>query len=53
MVGMPEDPGLVVLSLQNVFDLIAKEEIFHDFEVTCSYLEVYNEVDEIKTNINL
>lgn len=44
MAGTPEDPGLMVLSLRTIFDLIAKEESVHDFEVTCSYLEVYNEV---------
>jgi len=44
MAGTPEDPGLMVLSLRTIFDLIEKEESVHDFEVTCSYLEVYNEV---------
>ena len=53
MAGMPEDPGLMVLSLRTIFDLIAKEESVHDFKVTCSYLEVYNEVDERTTNITL
>ena len=53
MVGMPEDLGLMVLSPRTIFDLIAKEESFHDFEVTCSYLEQYNEVDERTTNINI
>ena len=44
MVGTPNDPGLMVLSLQRIFrdrqDLYADE----DFDVTCSYIEVYNEV---------
>mmetsp|Transcript_9505 Transcript_9505/g.27171 ORF Transcript_9505/g.27171 Transcript_9505/m.27171 type:complete len:980 (+) Transcript_9505:572-3511(+) len=44
MVGTKSDPGLMVLSLQRIFrdrqDLYADE----DFEVTCSYIEVYNEV---------
>mmetsp|Transcript_11268 Transcript_11268/g.28907 ORF Transcript_11268/g.28907 Transcript_11268/m.28907 type:complete len:941 (+) Transcript_11268:278-3100(+) len=44
MVGSPADPGLMVLSLERIFrdrqDLYADE----DFEVTCSYIEVYNEV---------
>ncbi|XP_024544587.1 kinesin-like protein KIN-8B [Selaginella moellendorffii] len=44
MAGLPEDPGLMVLSLQEIFGLITKQEQEHDFEVTCSYLEVYNEV---------
>ncbi|KAH7281365.1 hypothetical protein KP509_36G043700 [Ceratopteris richardii] len=44
MAGTPEDPGLMVLSLQDIFQLVSKEEKDHKFEVTCSYLEVYNEV---------
>ncbi|KAJ7546786.1 hypothetical protein O6H91_08G054500 [Diphasiastrum complanatum] len=44
MAGTEDDPGLMVLSLQKIFTLIAKEESKHEFEVTCSYLEVYNEV---------
>lgn len=44
MVGKPEDPGLMVLSLERIFrdrqDLYGDE----DFDVTCSYIEVYNEV---------
>ncbi|KAL3678138.1 hypothetical protein R1sor_021094 [Riccia sorocarpa] len=44
MAGTPEDPGLMVLSLQAIFNLISKQEAEHEFDVTCSYLEVYNEV---------
>lgn len=44
MAGTVEDPGLMVLSLQDIFFWISKEEKDHKFEVTCSYLEVYNEV---------
>lgn len=44
MVGTPDDPGLMVLSLNTIFDLIEKDNSSDDFEVTCSYLEVYNEV---------
>ncbi|XP_038881855.1 kinesin-like protein KIN-8B isoform X1 [Benincasa hispida] len=44
MVGTKEDPGLMVLSLHTVFDLIKKDKRSDEFEVTCSYLEVYNEV---------
>jgi kinesin family protein 18/19 len=44
MVGSPKDPGLMVLSLERIFrdrqDLYGDE----DFDVTCSYIEVYNEV---------
>ncbi|CAA0843083.1 P-loop containing nucleoside triphosphate hydrolases superfamily protein [Striga hermonthica] len=44
MVGTQDDPGLMVLSLNTIFDLIEEENCSDDFEVTCSYLEVYNEV---------
>lgn len=44
MVGTQDDPGLMVLSLNTIFDLIEKDNSSDDFEVTCSYLEVYNEV---------
>ncbi|CDP02664.1 unnamed protein product [Coffea canephora] len=44
MVGTQDDPGLMVLSLKTIFDLIKKDNSCDQFEVTCSYLEVYNEV---------
>ncbi|KAJ4966279.1 hypothetical protein NE237_018128 [Protea cynaroides] len=44
MVGTQDDPGLMVLSLHTIFDLIKKDRNSNDFEVSCSYLEVYNEV---------
>ncbi|KAJ4714630.1 Kinesin-like protein [Melia azedarach] len=44
MVGKKCDPGLMVLSLHTIFDLIKKDKSSDEFEVTCSYLEVYNEV---------
>ncbi|KAL4179996.1 hypothetical protein AMTRI_Chr13g122990 [Amborella trichopoda] len=44
MVGTKEDPGLMVLGLHTIFDLITKDRSSDEFEVTCSYLEVYNEV---------
>lgn len=44
MVGTQEDPGLMVLSLNTIFDLIKGGNNSADFEVACSYLEVYNEV---------
>ncbi|KAB2617620.1 kinesin-like protein KIF19 [Pyrus ussuriensis x Pyrus communis] len=44
MVGTQDDPGLMVLSLHTIFDLIKKDKSSDEFEVTCSYLEVYNEV---------
>lgn len=44
MVGTRKDPGLMVLSLHTIFDLIKKDDSSDIFEVSCSYLEVYNEV---------
>ncbi|KAI4326004.1 hypothetical protein MLD38_031362 [Melastoma candidum] len=44
MVGTQEDPGLMVLSLNTIFDLIKMDSSSDDFDVSCSYLEVYNEV---------
>ncbi|KAK9284337.1 hypothetical protein L1049_023508 [Liquidambar formosana] len=44
MAGTQDDPGLMVLSLHAIFDLIKRDNGSDDFEVTCSYLEVYNEV---------
>ncbi|XWS41704.1 hypothetical protein CRYUN_Cryun17cG0105600 [Craigia yunnanensis] len=44
MVGTQHDPGLMILSLHTIFDLIKRDKSSDEFEVTCSYLEVYNEV---------
>ncbi|OWM66152.1 hypothetical protein CDL15_Pgr013369 [Punica granatum] len=44
MVGTRDDPGLMVLSLHTIFELINKDSSSDEFEVNCSYLEVYNEV---------
>ncbi|CAN1184371.1 Kinesin-like protein KIN-8B [Linum perenne] len=44
MVGNSDDPGLMVLSLNTIFDLMKMNKGPDQFEVTCSYLEVYNEV---------
>ncbi|KAH7846671.1 hypothetical protein Vadar_016834 [Vaccinium darrowii] len=44
MVGTQDDPGLMVLSLHTIFDLIKKDTSSDGFGVSCSYLEVYNEV---------
>ncbi|PSS30648.1 Kinesin-like protein [Actinidia chinensis var. chinensis] len=44
MVGTRDDPGLMVLSLHTIFDLIKKDDSSDGFQVSCSYLEVYNEV---------
>ena len=45
MVGTRDDPGLMVLSLHTIFDLIKKDDSSDGFQVSCSYLEVYNEVE--------
>lgn len=44
MVGTDEDPGLMVLSLQDMFQSIANDPSGKEYDVTCSYLEVYNEM---------
>ncbi|GAB2232043.1 hypothetical protein Droror1_Dr00011064 [Drosera rotundifolia] len=44
MVGTQSDPGIMVLSLHTIFDYIKLDTGADDFEVSCSYLEVYNEV---------
>ncbi|XP_028553801.1 kinesin-like protein KIN-8B [Dendrobium catenatum] len=44
MVGTQNDPGLMVLSLNTIFELIKNDRSSDNFEVSCSYLEVYNEV---------
>ena len=46
MVGEADDPGLMILSLRDVFRGIERERRENDsaFEVTCSYAEVYNEL---------
>lgn len=44
MVGTQEDPGLMVLSLHTIFDHINSCKSSDEFEVSCSYAEVYNEV---------
>jgi kinesin family member 18/19 len=44
MVGTHSDPGLMVLSFRTIFELIKKDDSPDTFEVSCSYLEVYNEV---------
>lgn len=44
MVGTKNDPGLMVLSLHTIFRLIKQDSSSDEFQVNCSYLEVYNEV---------
>eukprot|EP00891_Asterochloris_glomerata_P006209 jgi/Astpho2/6209/e_gw1.00088.44.1_t len=43
MVGTPTDPGLMVLSMNDIFAHMAREPD-KQWDVTCSYCEVYNEV---------
>ena len=44
MVGNQHDPGLMVLSLRDVFRFIASDGGEKDYKVECSYTEVYNEL---------
>ena len=44
MVGDQRDPGLMVLSLRDVFRFIASDGGEKDYKVECSYTEVYNEL---------
>eukprot|EP00210_Caulerpa_lentillifera_P004659 g4444.t1 len=44
MVGTSADPGLMVLSLQQLFAQKETRDKSEQVTVTCSYLEVYNEV---------
>ena len=44
MVGNQSDPGLMVLSLRDVFRFIASDGGEKDYKVECSYTEVYNEL---------
>ena len=43
MVGSNMDPGLMVLSLRDIFEHIDRDTE-KQIDVTCSYLEVYNEI---------
>jgi kinesin family protein 18/19 len=43
MVGADQDPGLMVLSLQDIFSIM-EQSPQAEHTVTCSYLEVYNEI---------
>ena len=42
MVGSDSDPGLMVLSMRDIFRSVVREE-GKNYDVTCSYCEVYNE----------
>lgn len=53
MVGTRSDPGLMVLSLNTIFDMIKSDKSSDEFEVSCSYLEVYNEVRHLQMKLVL
>ena len=44
MIGNYDEPGMMFLSLVDIFDQIKSLRESYEFEVTCSYLEVYNEL---------
>eukprot|EP00899_Mesostigma_viride_P002293 jgi/Mesvir1/12064/Mv00350-RA.1 len=46
MVGTREDPGLMLLALEDIFGHISRlaSHLTHSYQVFCSYLEVYNEI---------
>lgn len=44
MIGNYDEPGMMFLSLVDIFDQIESMREEYEFEVTCSYLEVYNEL---------
>ncbi|GAB2273516.1 hypothetical protein Dimus_008308, partial [Dionaea muscipula] len=44
MVRKQDDPGIMVLSLHTIFYYIKLDNSLDNFEVSCLYLEVYNEV---------
>lgn len=43
MLGNPSTPGIMVLTLQDLFHEVATQKDDRLFEVKCSFLEVYNE----------
>lgn len=43
MLGSPSSPGIMMLTLQDLFAEVASQRPERQFEVKCSFLEVYNE----------
>lgn len=43
MQGRQEDPGVLPISLQDLFRTMEKRENTHSYAVWVSYLEIYNE----------
>ena len=44
MVGDERDPGMMLLSLADIFDGVRRHGERYAYDVSCSYLEVYNEL---------
>ena len=49
MVGRDSDPGLMVLSFLDLFNVVSilNVEGQQQIDITCSYLEIYNEVGDL------
>ena len=45
MQGPPNDPGIIPLSFEHVFEAIASADDSCQFLVRASYIEIYNEVE--------
>eukprot|EP00440_Ansanella_granifera_P058040 gb/GFBE01062913.1/.p1 GENE.gb/GFBE01062913.1/~~gb/GFBE01062913.1/.p1 ORF type:complete len:972 (+),score=206.26 gb/GFBE01062913.1/:1-2916(+) len=43
MLGYPGEPGIMLLTLQDLFSQVSGQKGNHVFEVKCSFVEVYNE----------
>ncbi|PVV00824.1 hypothetical protein BB560_004780 [Smittium megazygosporum] len=41
--GTSEDPGIIFLTMKELFDRIEQEKVTKEIEISLSYLEVYNE----------
>lgn len=43
MLGKPDEPGIMMLTLKDLFQEVASQKDDRHFQVKCSFLEVYNE----------
>ncbi|CAE7877456.1 kif19 [Symbiodinium sp. KB8] len=43
MLGYPGEPGIMLLTLRDLFSEVANQKDNNHFEIKCSFLEVYNE----------
>lgn len=43
MIGTPEQPGVMVLTMNELFTRLATLSVTHTYSITLSYLEIYNE----------